>query len=228
MKTSGMATKAMLALLGFASSCNFDSAFKRYCDNNPRCQADAGPTLEVGQGSEVKDAELPPSIPSPKNCASPNDCSAPDEFCHPLSQVCMKTCNAPTDCPPWLGGCSDPRGGPLRGQKVCSCTAQSCNNFATLFTCNPSDGLCERICGTDQDCSGFQPARTCDQQRGWCLPIPQTCAGSADCLSAAQPRCDFVSLLCAGCASSADCAGRPDGLSQCTPAGNCVGPQPGN
>ena len=170
--------------------------------------------------------EPPRSIPPPKNCASPNDCSFSDEFCHPTNQVCMKTCNGASDCPPWLGNCSDNRGGSRSGPKVCSCTAQRCNDYATNFTCNPIDGLCERICGSDQDCSGFQPPRFCDQQYGFCVPVPKSCSVSADC-PPAQPRCDTVMLLCAGCFSSADCAGRPDGASQCSPSGGCIGPQSG-
>jgi hypothetical protein len=253
MKTGGTATKALLTLFGFATACDFDGAFNRYCENNPHCQADAGPTLEVGaevglevgaevglevgaevgaevgQISEVNDAELKPLIPPPKNCTSPNDCSSPDEFCHPINHVCMKTCNSLTDCQPWpwLGSCSDTPGGPTHGPKVCSCTFQSCNNYSNLLTCNPSGGLCERVCGTDQDCSGFQPPRICDLPTGLCQPIPRTCSGNTDC-PPAQPRCDPASSLCTRCVSPADCAGRPDGSSQCSPAGICVGPQPGN
>jgi hypothetical protein len=51
MKTGGIPTKTMLALLGVAS-CNFDAAFKRYCDNNPRCQADAGPICGCWAGCQ--------------------------------------------------------------------------------------------------------------------------------------------------------------------------------
>jgi hypothetical protein len=82
------------------------------------------------------------------------------------------------------------------------------------FTCNPSGGLCERVCGNDQDCLGYQPPRTCDLPTGLCKPIPQTCSVSTDCPSM-QPRCDPTSLVCTGCVSSADCAGRSDGLLQC-------------
>ena len=253
MKIDGIAARVMLALFGLAS-CNFDAALKRYCDNNPNCHADAGPTLEVGfelglevepevglevgpeaglevglevgQGGEVSDAEFLSPIPPPKNCTSSNDCSSPDEFCSPLGQVCVKTCNGPADCPPWLGSCSDTRGGPTRGPKVCSCTFQSCNNYSNVFTCNPSAGLCERACGNDQDCSGFPP-RICDLPTGLCKAVPQTCSVSSDCPSE-QPRCDATSLVCSGCLSSTDCTGRSDGFSQCSQSGSCVGPPPGN
>ena len=235
MKTGRIATRAMLALFGLAS-CNFDAAFKRYCENNPRCQADAAPTLEVGldvgldvgleagQGSEVNDAESRPAIPPPKSCASPNDCSNADEFCHPQSQVCLRTCNGPSDCPTWLGSCLDISGGPTRGKKVCSCTALSCNSYGR-FVCD-SDGQCKPICSIDQDCSGFLQSRTCDPSTGLCKVIPQTCSVSADC-PLMQPRCDATSLVCSGCLSSADCAGRPDSSLQCGPSGGCVGPQSG-
>jgi len=244
MKTGRMATKAMLALLGLAS-CNFDAAFKRYCDNNPHCQADAGSASDVGPDigpdaglevgpdagpdSAVNDAEFWPAIPSPKPCASSSDCSGPDEVCHPFSQVCVRTCNSLADCQPWpwLGSCSDPRGGgPSRGQKICSCTALSCNSYASGFVCD-SDGSCKPICKSDQDCLGFPLPRACDLPTGLCKLIPQPCSVSTDC-PPMQPRCDPTSLVCTGCVSSADCAGRPDGVSlQCGPTGGCVGPQSG-
>ena len=246
MKTGGIASKAMLALFGLAS-CNFDAAFKRYCENNPRCQADAGPTSDVGPdlgpdldvgpdaapdvapdavpGSEVNDVDSRPAISPPKTCASPNDCSGSNEVCNPISQVCVKTCNSPTDCPAWLGSCSGASGGPMRGQNVCSCTALSCNSYPG-FVCD-SDGSCKPICKIDQDCLGFPLPRACDPPTGLCKPIPQACSLSSDC-PPMQPRCDPSSLLCAGCISSDDCAGRSDGGSlQCGPAGGCVGPPSG-
>lgn len=240
MSIRGIAQGSVLVLLGLAS-CNFDAAFKRYCDNNPRCQADAGfapevgletgletgpeAGLEVARGSEVNDVEPPWSIPLPKACTVPNDCSGTNEICHPISQVCVKTCNVPTDCPAWLGSCSDSRGGPTRGPKVCSCTAASCNSYKG-YVCD-SDGSCKPICVSDQDCLGFPLQRTCDGTTGFCKPISQPCSVSADC-PLMQPRCDPTSLVCSSCLSSADCAGRSDGgLGQCGSAGGCVGPQSG-
>jgi hypothetical protein len=247
MKSSKMAT--MLALFGLAS-CNFDDAFNRYCENNPRCHADAGPTsdaapasdvaptsdlrstpdvaptLEVGQGSEVNDAESRSTIPPPRNCSPPNGCSSTGEFCHPLSQICVKICNVSSDCPRWLDSCSDTRSGSPRGQKFCSCTATSCNSYIG-FVCDSTDGLCKPICNTDQDCSGGQVPRTCDQMSGVCVPIPLTCSSNTDCTSQ-QPHCDPATLLCTRCVSAADCAGRTDGGAlQCGSGGTCVGPMPG-
>ena len=249
MKSSGIAT--MLSLFGLAS-CNFDAAFNRYCENNPRCQGDAGPkletapasdvapmsdlrptpdvapTLEVGQGSDVNDAESRPPIPQPMTCSPPNRCSSAGEFCHPISQICVKTCNGPADCPPWLVSCSDTLGGPPRGQKFCSCSATSCNSYAPGFVCDSTDGLCKPICTTDQDCSGGPVPRACDQMSGVCVPTPQTCSSNIDCTSQALPHCDPTTLLCTGCVTAADCAGRTDGgASQCGPGGYCVGPMPG-
>jgi hypothetical protein len=237
MKTGGIASKAMLALFGLAS-CNFDAAFNRYCDHNPRCQADAGPVSDVGPdmgpdvgpdvgpSSEVNDVESWPIIFPPKTCASPNDCSGSNEVCHPLSQVCVKTCNGPTDCPAWLGNCSDTRGGPTRGPKVCSCTALSCSSYASGFVCDSDGSSCKPACTTDQDCVGFPLPRTCDLPSGLCKVIPPPCSVSADC-PPAQPRCDPTSLVCTACLSSSDCTGRTDGFLQCGPAGSCVGPQSG-
>jgi hypothetical protein len=51
-----------------------------------------------------------------------------------------------------------------------------------------------------------------------------TCLSNADCPSAAQARCDPTNSRCVGCIQPADCAGRLDGLTQCSPGGACTGP----
>jgi hypothetical protein len=51
-----------------------------------------------------------------------------------------------------------------------------------------------------------------------------SCTSNADCPNASQPRCDLASRRCMGCLGSADCAGRPDGFTQCSPSGSCVSP----
>ena len=250
MTMRGLTTRAFLAWLSVAS-CNFDAAFNRYCSGNSRCQADAGSAPEAGpetgpeaarpeaapeagpeagpetgQGNDVGDADPWRPISFPKNCSASGGCSAPDEICNPREQVCMKTCNSQIDCPPWLDLCIDPRFSSMRGPKVCSCTASSCNKYASGYTCNPLNGQCERICTTDQDCSSFQPARTCEQVSGLCQPIPQTCSSNSDCHLPDHPRCDPVALVCSGCLSASDCTGRSDGFSQCSPSGGCVNSQP--
>ena len=232
----------LLAVPALLASCNFDEAIKRYCDNNPQCFADSGAASEVpaqaaedvltGQDGLIgqDDAETPgsPSIPPPANCGFGNNCSNPNEFCHPVARVCMQICKAPTDCPSYLDQCTDvvdPRSGSVVGPKVCSCSGlQACSSHGAGFVCNPPEMLCERPCATDQDCSGFQQARVCNQQTGWCQGAPPSCSANSDCPSAAQPRCDPMSQRCTGCKLGTDCAGRPDGFTQCSPTGSCVSP----
>ena len=222
MKTSATATSAILALFGFAASCNFDAAFKRYCENNPQCGADAGIAVEAGKGGET--GEVAPPIPPPKSCATNSDCPNPDESCNPYSHLCMKTCATSADCPPWLDTCL-PIPSPAPVQGVCACTAQSCNSYDTTFTCQLWDGLCEPMCTTPQDCSGFQPPRFCDLESGLCLIAPlKACTRNSDCVYSVQPRCDPSTFWCTSCVSSSDCAGRPDNLTQCDSAGTCVSP----
>jgi hypothetical protein len=240
----------LLALLGLAASCNFDAAFKRYCEKNSQCLADAGSGPETGSASDAADAvvavdavdavvavdavdaENSPRIPPPRTCGPSGECQNPKEVCHPFGQVCMMTCDTSADCPPWLDNCvaiRDSSGGP-RTPKVCTCTsAQICNSYAnsytTVFTCNPSDNLCERLCSSAQDyCAMFEPPRVCDQTSGRCQSSTSPCSSNTDCPSASQPRCDPVNQRCTGCISPADCAGRPDGFTQCGPTGSCVGP----
>jgi hypothetical protein len=188
--------------------------------------ADDAPIMPNPDGDS--DAQVTPELPlQPKNCGPANPCTSPNEVCHPLGQVCMTTCTTSADCPPWLDTCTDvrdPRGGG-RTARVCGCTgAQVCNNYANGFTCNPFDNLCERSCQTQQDCSGFMPPRKCDTFSGWCQSTLPACANNADCPSASQPRCDPTASRCVGCIQPSDCAGRSDGLTQCSPGGACSGP----
>ena len=258
---TGRVLLVRLALLGFVVSCNFDAAFKRYCENNPRClpdsgirpeagtgpdsgsgleagtgpdsesglEAGTGPEAgigpEAGQSFDVNVVDATQFIPTPKNCGPSTPCVGPREVCHPFGQVCMQTCTSSADCPPWLDTCAEipDSKGPGHASKVCNCTSgQVCNNYASGFTCNPSDNLCEPLCASPQDCSGFQPARTCVQKIGVCLSTSPPCFSSAECPSAAQPRCDPVSSRCVGCLMPSDCAGRPDSLTQCSSDGSCV------
>jgi hypothetical protein len=262
-----------LAMLGLGGSCNFDSAFQRYCENNPRCLADAasGPAAGPEVGPEAKpdaepelgpqvepDAEAEPgpeaepdagpgpgldvgpsrnpgrdggpdglmAIRPPRSCSSPTDCNGLNEICHPFGQVCMTTCRTSTDCPPWLDACaeiSDPSGA-RRSPKVCGCTPwSSCDSYVPGFRCNPADNLCEPPCHTTFDCSVFQQPRVCNPDTNFCSPT-QSCLSDADCYSAAQPHCDLTLSSCVGCVSAADCSGRVDGLSECSPNGSCVRP----
>jgi hypothetical protein len=162
----------------------------------------------------------------PKSCGRNDDCG-PDQICHPLGQVCMKTCNDKADCPQWLDTCAeirDPNGGG-RTPRVCQCSSATvCNSIGGDFTCHPTDNLCERLCSRAEDCGMFQPPRLCEPVSGLCLNPGSSCASNLNCPSPAEPRCDLASRRCMGCLGSVDCASRPDGLTQCSPDGSCVPP----
>jgi hypothetical protein len=240
-----------LALLAAASSCDFDAAFRRYCEQSGECARDAsagpeassgpevssgpeassGPEVssgpETGPGQDSDDGPAGGRIPMPRSCGPNNDCG-PEQICHPVGQVCMKTCNSPDDCPQWLDTCIEIRdqNGSVRTPKVCTCSsAVVCSDFGGgNFTCHPTDQLCERYCSSAQDCDKFQPPRVCEKTLGLCESSAPACTSNADCPYAAQPHCDLPSRRCMGCLSSSDCADRPDGLTQCGPNGGCVSP----
>lgn len=240
-------------LLAWAASCNFDAAFERYCQNNPRCARPDGATgLETapdtvpdttpdmtvppdtpvmpadgGFGRDLLGDGFPPLLPPPpRSCRQDNDCSA-KEVCHPLANVCMKTCATFDDCPPFLDTCaelSDEGGVPMSTIQVCQCRiADNCASYARNFTCNAYDNLCERMCRSNQDCQIFDPPRVCSVTSGLCQRASGSCSSNRDC-QPSQPRCDLVASHCAGCLGPLDCAYRPDGLTQCSPTGACVSP----
>ena len=223
----------LVALLGIVASCNFDAAFKRYCENNPQCVRDSsvGPEIgfqpETSSGPETSpprdagDAATSMTLPLPRICGPSLPCAGPRDVCHPSGQVCMTTCNGPADCPPW-DTCAPLRAlGSGPGTSVCTCTsAQVCNSYASNLTCNPADNKCERLCASDQDCWMFQPPRVCDPVYSVCV----SCSANTDCPSANQPHCDSVSFRCTGCVGPLDCSYRTDGLTQCSSNGSCVSP----
>jgi hypothetical protein len=238
-------------LVGFAASCNFDEAFRRYCEGNPSCpraDASAGPEAgpeaepettpdtavvpdtsfgppEVGPGRDAWGDGLLPFPSPPKSCRQSRDCE-PNEVCHPFGGVCMRQCNTIDDCPPYLDTCAeitDRNGVSVGAPKVCQCgSALNCMSYGN-FTCHPADNLCERLCEKPQDCQMFEPQRFCDPVIGLCQRTPDTCAGNRDC-PPTLPRCDQASHRCTGCIDSSDCANRPDGLTQCSSSGACVPP----
>jgi hypothetical protein len=219
-------------------ACDFDAAMDRYCAGNARCAPDAGLRDASSNDAPLADDVGPPldgppdnnpglPIPPPMSCGPSNGCNAPNQVCHPFAQVCLDLCTSAEDCPHYLDTCAeivDPEGN-ARTPKVCTCTsAQACNGYSAGFTCNPTDGLCERLCAGNRECGMFQPMRFCDRLSGTCQSTTPSCSASSDCPSPGQPRCDPVTLRCTGCVSDSDCSGRPDGLVRCGSNGGCVSP----
>lgn len=206
----------------------------------PESGPEVGPESGPEAGPDVAPApDLPPetspdrdagmTIPPPKTCQQSSDCGT-DEVCHPFGLVCMRLCRSTSECPGWLDNCTeirDPRnGGAVLTPKVCQCSsAQNCSNYTNGFTCNFQDNLCEAMCGTSDDCARFQPPRVCDVVVGMCFRSLPSCTTNRECPVPSQPRCDLVSLRCAGCLASSDCEGRPDGLTRCSSSGACVPPR---
>jgi hypothetical protein len=222
-------------------ACNFDAAMDHYCANNPRCFRDAGvpgprdassndsPVADAAGPSPDAAADLAPSPPiwPPMSCGTSNGCNGPSQICHPFAQVCLALCTSVADCPSYLDTCTeilDPEGN-ARTPKVCTCSsAQACNGYSAGFTCNPTDGLCERLCASTRECGFFQPMRFCDRLSGMCQSTTPSCSTNSDCHSPGQPRCDPVTLRCTGCVSNSDCSTRTDGLLTCGTNGSCVSP----
>jgi hypothetical protein len=234
--------------LGLFGSCNFDSAYERYCANNPRCadtsagpevRAEVGPDVapdlgpdmrpdlgpDVPPGPDRDGSTGPPSFVQISPCLSDSDCGSSGKvLCHPSGKVCMFTCRDKTDCPPWLDSCRDlPQSGGSRTQRVCTCSgngicAQGIGSTYT-YLCNSIDNLCEPSCSTSSECGMFRLPRVC----GTDLVCVPACFSSSGCPSASQPRCD-PAKGCAGCMDDSDCANRGDGLSQCNSSGSCVAP----
>ncbi len=215
-------SRASLLLLLALAACDFDDAYRKYCEGNPACAeppGDAGGIPDAG--ASAPDAA---GLAFPTSCARPTDC-APSEVCHPRGRVCVPSCETAATCPTGLDTCA-PQQGP-HGETtppVCGCsTAQSCAQAFAGSTCNPLDNLCEPLCQKDQDCAGFDPPRTCDEVSGLCLQGPTSCTANTDCASATQPRCDQGMGRCTKCFSPDDCAQRTDGLLDCDPGtGACV------
>lgn len=264
-----------ILFLAGAAACDFDAAFKRYCEGNascPRADAAAGPEASADLPAEAsvpeasadlpaevsvpdaspdltEDASVVPDAPSdtpdsawwregpdglmpfppppPKQCFRREDCG-PKEICHPFGNVCMRECNSVEDCPKWLDTCAeitDPEGGSTRTPKVCKCgIAQNCNSYASNFTCNSWDDLCEWMCKEDIDCAFYEPGRTCDKPTGQCRGSVPACSSNRDCPAPTLPRCNLATSRCTGCVASSDCANRPDGFTACDSTGACYRP----
>jgi hypothetical protein len=244
---NGWATKAarrlfrnlLVAALGLGGACNFDSAFERYCSNNPHCAADAATGRETGPEAAP---EVAPEIgvetgPEAGPEAEPD--AGPDA-----------ALQSPVDFGqgPWSG-----RDGGQIVRPPRSC--QSRNDCFPNEICHPFGQVCMSVCTTSADCVQLPGLDTCAEIRdqGGVAITPKVCTCTAsqfcesygsrcnstdnlcerpcytdwDCLMFQPPRaCDKMSNVCQGsiqfCLSNADCpsAAQP----RCDPVSAwCVG-----
>ena len=219
----------LLVLMVFVWSCDFDSAFRQYCDESGNCPDAASPPDTRTVADVPSEPDLPPSpgdtappIRLPQPCGAGLHYCGPNELCHPLNQICMQKCIGDGDCPRELGldRCDEVRvpGGPEH-VKVCKCSSwQACDKVASGFICSNEDRLCEPRCGETADCENFALPRVCEPVSGECK---RPCKDKWDCYDPEFPRCDQDTRLCKPCIDVYDCYGRPDGKSQCV-SGTCV------
>jgi hypothetical protein len=215
-------------LVGLLGACNFDAAFARYCQDNPRCRVDAGRDPDAGSppSPDVAPITVPDMAPDtafngpdlgvdspasartdgggggfvPKSCTSPTDCNLSRETCHPASLICIPTCRSRDDCPAWLDTCIEARVQP--GDP------------------NPPAKIC--ACSGSQVCGLLAPNFRCNRADGLCEP---SCYSSADCATLRPARmCDPFKNVCVECMVSSDCSNRSDGLTECDSIGKCVKP----
>lgn len=235
----GACVRALAALVWLWPACNFDSAFARYCQNNPHCRFDAGgpetgretgdsapeippDVLPDAEPEVVADADVggggAPSLQPPSSCRMAADCPGPNQVCDQGARICLTTCRSSADCPPGNDTCV----GGWRGVGVCMCTSlQACDAAASGFRCNPADKVCEPSCYVPNDCWAFNPPRVCDSYSGFCRP---PCDSNYECPTADLPHCDQGSGLCTGCIDATDCSDRMDGFTECGTTGSCMPP----
>jgi hypothetical protein len=216
----------LFGLFMAASSCDFETAFQRYCDESHNCP-DAASSPDARDAASAPDLEPPPGDTTSliRSCGPGLGDCGPADLC--INQICRKKCNEDEECPSELAlnKCEDvqprgPGGGPEH-IKVCKCTSwQECNSVASGFTCNKEDGLCVPRCIDKADCNIFAQPRVCDIASGECK---RPCKDNKECFDPDYSRCDPDTQLCKPCIEAADCYGRPDLKTQCL-SGSCIQP----
>jgi hypothetical protein len=214
---------AMLATLALGGACNFDSAFQRYCQNNPHCQADAATGPEAGP--EAAWDTGPEADPEAGPEAGPE--VGPEV--EPDSEIEVG--------PPWgPGRDGGPEGqGPIRPPKSCGpsfyCTGpyEICHPFGqvcmtpcrTSADCPSWLDTCEAIidpggavltskvcqCSSSDSCDSYASGFQCNPADNLCEPRCHN--NSPDCSAFQPPRvCDQFSNFCSPlvpCSSNTDC-----------------------
>jgi len=216
-------------MLGLGGSCNFDSAFERYCANNPRC-ADAGPDLGPKPGPEAGPEAGPEVGPE----VGPE--TGPDLDPDVVSDL------------PWNFDRDGGPGGPPRGP-VTPCASDSDCSRGGNDICHPIGKVCMVSCRSSTDCLGvgldlcgdlpvpggpprkvcmcgsttfcqtkFGPNFRCNNTEKLCEPA---CTTSDDCGMFRPSRvCDSNNQVCQRCASNVDC---PSTQPHCDSVIGCVG-----
>jgi len=180
-----------LAFMG----CNFDNAFKRYCDKNPKCAPDTGVQTPVETGVQP---------PMDTNAQPPMDTS-------------MSSVDVPKSEQPFDGGDS-PRfgdggpgpGGPLPPPKFCDGSPQGPGACDPGYTCSMG-GFCLKTCATSADCRAAQPYNP------QCVPLPFppginvcACEGNSCASKDSAFECSRSDFICLRkCYADSDCQGGP-------------------
>jgi hypothetical protein len=164
-----------------------------------------------------------------RTCRGAADCDPDREFCS-QDGVCVTISSCAVDtvdvtaCGPSSAACVrmfDPGANVIRS--VCACSDRGCRPNV----CHTEDNICEPPCNlppdfADCDRLGFVQHRVCDRRSNRCV-VPK-CQNNFDCANPARPRCDYFARSCGPCLNVGDCAGRPDGLTECSSTGACVRP----
>jgi hypothetical protein len=144
-------------------------------------------------------------------CTSNATCGD-DEICHPTSKVCVRTCTGNASCPGSAPTCRDvgATGSADAGtQKVCGCSATSCNNGRgeddPELICSTLDEVCVQKCTSNAACG---TGRTCNTTSGQCeVETPQ----GAQCTFGqcqANEVCQYAANAAVGnCAAAPSCTG---------------------
>ena len=213
---------SIVVMLGLGGSCNFDSAFQRYCEGNPRCRADAasGPETRPEPGPEAGPEAVPEAGPEaePEPDAGPDaePEAGPEAEEEPLPEPGPEAePDASTDLPfdvgsswPFRDGGAD---GPwsMRPQvpRPCSSGPYDC---ASNEICHPIGQVCMTTCQTSSDCPGWLD--NCSEIVDWAgnvlSPKVCQCTGSFSCDSYAPGfRCNPPDNLCEPpCRNNGDCS----------------------
>lgn len=95
-----------------------------------------------------------------QSCTADEFCDD-DSVCHPLAKVCVKACEAPTDCPTTAKSCTGVSG----ARMFCQCQSTDLCDGGDDVICTDEEKICAPKCTSDVDCS---LGRHCDKDTGNC------------------------------------------------------------